>query len=219
MVGFLITSFPMLRRCKERVIHRTITAVAFILMMSIILGACTAKAQLPVLGEAPDFSLTNQDSSGVRLSYFRGRVVVMDFIYTSCPDVCGRLNSKLKTVWDQLEVGQKQDLVLISISFDPEVDTPDVLKLYAKERGFDIPAWQFLTGTAEQIRQVADDYGVQYGLVEDNHEGEGSREHDHRFSHSVVVVLIDRDGMIRKTYGHAFFPETEMTDEITALLE
>ncbi len=197
---------------------RTITAVSFILLMSIVLGACTAKAQLPVLREAPDYTLTNQDSSGVRLSHFRGRVVVMDFIYTSCPDVCGRLNNKLKTVWDQLEVGQKQDLVLISVSFDPEVDTPEILKRYATERGFDAPAWQFLTGTAEQIRQVADSYGVQYELVEDNHEGEGSHKHDHRFSHNVVVVLIDRDGMIRKTYGHAFFPETEMLDDITSLL-
>ena len=142
----------------------------------------------------------------------------MDFIYTSCPDVCGRLNNKLKTVWDQLEVGQKQDLVLISVSFDPEVDTPEVLKRYATERGFDAPAWQFLTGTAEQIRQVADSYGMQYELVEDNHEGEGSHKHDHRFSHNVVVVLIDRDGMIRKTYGHAFFPETEMLGDITSLL-
>ena len=105
MAGFLITPFSLLRRCNERVIHRTITAVAFILMMSIVLGACTAKAQLPVLGEAPDFSLTNQDSSGVRLSHFRGRVVVMDFIYTSCPDVGGRLNSRLKPVWVQLGGG------------------------------------------------------------------------------------------------------------------
>jgi len=198
---------------------RTITAVAFILMMSIVLGACTAKAELPVLREAPDFALTNQDGLEVRLSDLRGRVVVMDFIFTSCPDVCGRLNNKLKTVQDGLNGELKQDIILISVSFDPEVDTPEVLKRYATERGFDAPAWQFLTGTAEQIRQVADNYGMQYELVEDNHEGEGSHEHDHRFSHDVVVVLIDQEGMIRKTYGHAFFPDTEMTDDITSLLK
>ncbi len=197
---------------------RTITAVAFIIMMSIVLGACTAKAQLPILREAPDFALTNQDGLEVQLSDFRGKVVIMDFIYTSCPDVCGRLNNKLKTVRDQLEVGQKQDLVLISVSFDPEVDTPEVLKQYATERGFDASTWQFLTGTAEQIRQVTDDYGVQYELVEDNHEGEGSHQHIHAFSHNIVVVLIDWDGMIRKTYGHVFFPDTEMIDDITSLL-
>lgn len=199
-------------------ILRTITAIAFILMMSIVLGACAAKTQLPVLREAPDFALTNQDGLEVRLSDFRGKGVIMDFIYTSCPDVCGRLNHKLKAVREQLEVEQKQDIVLISVSFDTEVDTPKVLKQYSKERGFNIPEWQFLTGTAEQIRQVANNYGVQYELVEDTHEGEGSQEHIHAFSHNVVVVLIDRDGMIRNIYGHAFFPNTEMIDDITSLL-
>lgn len=197
---------------------KTLTTLA-LLMVVITLGACTPKVQLPEIKEAPDFSLTNQYGLEVMLSDFRGKVVIMDFIYTSCPDVCGRLNNKLKTVWDQLELGQKQDLVLISVSFDPEVDTPEVLKQYAKEREFDASMWQFLTGTAEQIRQVANSYGVQYELVEDTHEGEGSHEHGHRFSHNVVVVLIDRDGMIRKTYGHAFFPDTEMIDDITSLLK
>ncbi len=104
VVGFLITPLSLFRRSNVGVQGRTITAVAFILIMSIVLGACTAKAQLPVLREAQDFTLTNQYGSGVRLSHLRGRVVVMDFIYTSCPDVCGRLNRKLRTMWDQLEV-------------------------------------------------------------------------------------------------------------------
>ncbi len=93
-----------------------------------------------------------------------------------------------------------------------------VLKQYAKERGFGATAWQFLTGTAEQIRQVTDDYGVQYEVVEENHEHEDSHEHIHAFNHNVVVILIDRDGMIRKTHGHAFFLETEMIDDIVSLL-
>ena len=101
MVGFLTDPFPLLSRCNEVAILRTIIAVAFILMMSIVVGACAAKTQLPVLREAPDFTLTNQDGLEVRLSDFRGKVVVMDFIYTSCPDVCGRLNHKVKTVREQ----------------------------------------------------------------------------------------------------------------------
>ncbi len=195
-----------------------ITAVALLLVMAIILGACTPKVQLPVLREAPDFDLTNQDGLEVKLSDFRGKVVVMDFIYTSCPDVFGMLNHKLKILRDQLEEGLKQDLVLISVSFDP-LDTPEVLRGYAAEQGFDVPGWQFLTGTPEQIRQVTDYYGVVYELVEAaEHEHEGSHEHDRVFIHNIVVVLIDQDGMVRKTYGHALFPETEMIGDITSLL-
>ena len=202
---------------------KTITTVAIFLMLATILVACTPKVQLPILREAPDFALTNQNEQEVRLSGFRGKVVVMDFIYTSCPDVCGILNHKLRIVRDQLEEGLKQDLVLISVSFDPEIDTPEVLKQYTVENGFNVPGWHFLTGTEEQIRQVTDDYGVVYELVEDDHEheDEGSQEQEHLrgFNHNIVVVLIDRDGMVRKTYEYAFFPETEMISDITSLLQ
>ncbi len=206
---------------------KILTTLALLLTIAITLGACTPKVQLPILREAPDFTLTNQDGLEVRLSDFRGgKVVVMDFIYTSCPDVCGMLNHKLKIVHDKLEEGRKQDLVIISVSFDPVVDTPEVLKQYAIEEGFDIPGWQFLTGTEEQIRQVADDYGVVYELVvdhehesdEEEHEHEGSQEPVRGFTHNIVVVLIDRDGMVRKTYGQTFSLETEMISDITSLL-
>ena len=201
---------------------KTITTVAIFLMLATILAACTPKVQLPILREASDFALTNQTEQKVRLSDFRGKVVVMDFIYTSCPDVCGILNHKLKIVRDQLEERLKGDLILISVSFDPAVDTPEVLKQYTIEEGFNVPGWHFLTSTEEQIRQVTDDYGVVYELVEDDHEheDEGSQEQEHlrSFNHNIVVVLIDRDGMVRKTYEYAFFPEIEMISDITSLL-
>ena len=201
---------------------RVITMLAALLTMAIVLGACTPKEQLPILQEAPDFTLTNQDGLEVKLSDFRGKVVVMDFIYTTCPDVCGFMNHKLKSVRDQLEEELKQDLVLISVSFDPAVDTPEVLKQYAAEQGFDVPGWQFLTGTPEQIRQVTNDYGAVYELevVEAGHEHENYQEHTHirGFNHNIVIVLIDRDGMVRKTYGHTFLTETGVINEITSLL-
>ena len=153
----------------------------------------------------------------------------MDFIYTTCPDVCGFLNHRLKSIWGQLDEELKQDLILISVSFDPEVDTPEVLKQYAAEQGFDVPGWQFLTGTEEQIRQVTGDYEVVYELeiVEADSEQEGSQkredsddhEHVRGFSHNIVVVLIDRDGMVRKIYGTDFFQGTEeVSSDITSLL-
>ncbi len=201
---------------------KAITTIAIFLMIATVLAACAPKVQLPILREASDFALTNETSREVRLSDFRDKVVVMDFIYTSCPDVCGMLNHKLKIVRDQLEEGLKRDLILISISFDPAVDTPEVLKQYTAERGFNVPGWHFLTGTEEQIRQVTDDYGVEYELVEDDHEheDEGSQEQEHlrSFNHNIVVVLIDRDGMVRKTYENALFSETEMISDITSLL-
>lgn len=202
---------------------KAIITTAFLLTVVIILGACAPEEQLPVLREAQNFTLTNQDGLEVKLFDFRSKVVVMNFIYTSCPDVCGMLSHKMSNVRNQLEQRLKRDLILISVSFDPAVDTPEVLKQYAGEQGFNVPGWHFLTGTEEQVRRVTDDYGVVYELVKDDHEhaDEGTQEHAHLrgFNHNIVVVLIDRDGMVRKTYEYAFFPETEMLSAITLLLE
>ncbi len=128
------------------------------------------------------------------------------------------MNGRLKIVWNQLEEGLKKDLVLISVSFDAH-DAPEVLRTYAAEHGFNVPEWQFLTGSDEQIRQVTDDYGVVCEAVEADHEDDASHEHVHLFEHNVVIVLIDGDGMVRKGYYSAFTSETEIIGDITSLLE
>ena len=142
----------------------------------------------------------------VKLSDFQGKVVVMDFIYTRCPDICGELNYRLQSVWERLEGELRQDLDFISVSFDL-YDTPEVLKRY--DKFYNVPGWQFLTGTEEQIHQVRNDYGVVAYAVE-----VGGWE----ITHSVVIVLIDRDGMVRKTYGDPYFPEKDMIRELEYLL-
>lgn len=184
---------------------RAITIVA-LLMMAIAIGGCTSEINLPILYKAPGFTLTNQDGQEVKLSDFQGKVVVMNFIYSRCPDVCGEENYRLQGVWEKLNKELRQDLVLISVSFDP-YDTPEVLKSY--ETFFNVPGWQFLTGTEDQIRQVTNDYWVSY------EQEVGGWE----IKHSIVIVLIDRDGMVRKTYGYPEFPQKDMIREIEYLLK
>ncbi|MEK7281297.1 MAG: SCO family protein, partial [Chloroflexota bacterium] len=88
-------------------------------------------------GPASEFELTNQNGKRVKLSDFQGRVVVMTFFYTTCPvNFCPLLNANLMQARDSLDEPLREKVVLLSITFDPEVDTPAVLKKYAKERGF-----------------------------------------------------------------------------------
>ncbi len=183
---------------------KAITMVASLFVTAITMGSCTPKVYLPVLYEAPGFTLTNQDSLEVELSDFRGKVVVMDFIYTRCPDICGELNYRLQGVWERLEE-LRRDLDFVSVSFDL-YDTPEVLKQYVKF--YNVPGWQFLTGTEEQIHQVTSDYGVAYAVEVEGWE----------ITHSVVIVLIDRSGMVRKTYGDPYFPERDMIRELEYLI-
>ena len=186
---------------------KAITTLALLFMMAITIGACTSTVQLPVLYEAPGFTLTNQDGLEVELYDFRDKVVVLDFIYTRCPDICGELSFKLQGIWHQLEEELSQDLVLMSVSFDL-YDSPEVLKQYAKI--YDVLGWQFLSGTDEQISQVKNDYGV-VAFQADPDRWE--------MAHNMVIVLIDRDGMVRKTYADAYFPEKDMIRELEYLLK
>jgi protein SCO1/2 len=184
---------------------KTFVTVSIFFITTIILAACTPKVQLPILYEAPGFTLTNQDGLEIRLSDFQDKVAVINFFYTRCPDVCGELHYKLRSIWEQLKPGLKQDLVLISVSFD-SYDTSEVLKQY--DKFYDVPGWQFLTGTEEQIRQVANDYGVSYPVEIGGWQ----------FLHNIAIVLTDRNGMVRKTYGDPYFPENDMIRELTYLL-
>jgi protein SCO1/2 len=180
---------------------------------------------LPALGMAPNFELTNQDGVKMELSDLRGSVVLMNFIYTSCPDVCQLQNLDLKRVRNFLDETSRSELVLVSVTFDPEFDTPPVLKNYARTLGSEIPEWYFLTGSLEEIAGVTEDYGVYYVLVpEETHtHDDGTVEtHARGFNHINQAYLIDRHGMIRRQYvgtqnGGQIFPIDGMVSDISAL--
>ena len=104
-------------------------------------GNASHEAELPVLGEAFDFELTNQDGTRITLAELRGKVVLMNFIYTSCPTACQLENFDLKSVWDSLDEDSRRALVIVSMSFDHEVETTQVLKECAQAWGVDVPGW------------------------------------------------------------------------------
>jgi protein SCO1/2 len=118
----------------------------------------------------------------VRLSDFRGRRVAIDFIYTRCPlpDVCPRLSATFASVARRALA----DVTLLSITLDPVYDRPDVLAAYARRYQADGEKWRFLTGSLEQIRDVAGLFGTVYWTEE------GS------LSHTVATAVISREGKL-----------------------
>jgi protein SCO1/2 len=178
------------------------------------------------LGAPHDFELTNQDGARVRLSDLRGKVVLMNFIYTSCPSACQLQNFDLMMVRNGLDEASRKGLVLLSISFDPEVDTPQVLKEYAAARSFDVPEWEFLTGTIDEIARVTEAYGVEYKLApaeEHVHPDGEVHPHQRAFNHLNQAFLIDPQGMGRKSYlgiqiGQQVFAIEEMLADVKSLL-
>ena len=113
----------------------------------------------------PNFRLTNQNGKQVQLSQFRGKAVLLTFLFTQCPypDKCPTIANKLKSTNEVLDkVGLLNKVQVLSVTLDPDRDTPQMLKAYAQ--GYDKKRvnWDFLTGKAEAIEAVTSPLGVVY---------------------------------------------------------
>jgi protein SCO1/2 len=152
---------------------------------------------LPALGTAPDFALTSQDGVELTLEELRGKVVAVAFIYTSCPDVCPMLTDKMARAQDQLGEDFGSEVAFVSITVDPEHDTPAVLKDYAEAFDADLAGWSFLTGDPTAVVEAARGFGVVVLPAEGD-----------QIDHNTLTTLIDRNGTMRVQYiGSRFDPE------------
>lgn len=151
--------------------------------------------QTPLGEKVPEFTLTDQAGRVVRLPDFAGRVIVIDFIYTRCPlpDVCPRLSAHFAYLAKRL---RGRDLTLLSITLDPTYDVPEILTEYARRWQADGETWRFLTGTTEQIRHVAEMFGLVYWAEE------GS------ITHTSATAVIGREGrLVALVEGSSYRPE------------
>jgi protein SCO1/2 len=153
--------------------------------------------RLSKIGPAPAFTLTAQDGRRLSLSELRGKVVVVTFIYASCADACPLLTAKMAGLQDDLGVDFASKVFFVSITVDPERDTPKVLTRYAQAHGANLVGWAFLTGAPEEIRTVARRYGI-YSKTQ------AAGDVDHTF----LTSLIDQRGTLRVQYmGIRFVPD------------
>lgn len=115
--------------------------------------ACKPASTLPTLFPAPEWSLTDQTGRPFSSSNLAGKVVLANFVFTTCTDICPMLTATMAQVRDRLReaklLGEKA--VLVSFSVDPEHDTPDALTVYGGRFGATPPEWRFLTGDRQQI--------------------------------------------------------------------
>ena len=142
----------------------------------------------PVLGTVPDFRLVDQTGAPFGPDRLKGRVWIADFVFTRCPDVCPRMTERLVGVHRAL--GERVNLV--SVSVDPEYDTPERLAAFARANGAESPRWHFLTGDSRHVQQaVLRGFNVAFSR--------GS-EDIATLTHGVHVVLVDGRGRIRGYY-------------------
>ena len=139
-----------------------------------------------------DFALTSHDGGRFQLSQQRGKIVLLFFGYTSCPDACPTMMAKLQNVYEKLG-GKKDRVQIVFVSVDPQHDTPQELKAYL--RYFKIGAIG-LTGTREEIDAVVKQYGASYE-IEKSDSALG-----YHINHSTYLYLIDQSGKVANQFKH-----------------
>ena len=145
------------------------------------------QVELMKFEEVPPFEFENQYGIMIGNADYNNKVYVVEFFFTSCPTICPRMNENMVKV--QNEFYGNPAFGILSISIDPERDSPEVLKAYADEKGATLKNWNFLTGDKEEIYSFSNDGFKLY--AGENKDVEGG------FEHSGLFALIDKDGFIR----------------------
>ena len=168
--------------------------------------------------EVPDFTLVNQDGKPVHLTQYKGKALALTFVYTRCPqpDQCTLMSNNFAAV--DLEI-QKQPEVygkthLLTISFDPQYDTPKVMRSYgASHTGRygdeKFEHWEFATGSADEVKRIAEFFGLRY--FKDSSTGE------EQVMHSLRTAVIDSNGKLVKLYRGNEWKPSELVDDLKSL--
>jgi protein SCO1/2 len=153
---------------------------------------------LEIGAQVPDFTLIDHTRQSVRFSSLAGRVVVMNFIYTRCalPQFCLRVSNNFGVLQKRFAKELGKDVVLLTVTFDPQRDTPEALAAYASQWKPDPKTWRFLTGPVADVRKGCALFGVEY------YPDEGL------MNHSLHTVVIDRKGtLVANIEGNSYSPE------------
>jgi protein SCO1 len=148
--------------------------------------------------EVPDFTLRNQDTREIHIKDYRGKTLLLTFIYTRCPvpDYCTLMSDNFAQI--DRALGQDPEVYgkthLLSISIDPEYDTPKVLRSYGaahteRYQNETFAHWEFAGGTKEQVKEIAQFFGLTYFPEKD------------QIIHALRTVIINPDGKVKKIYG------------------
>jgi len=138
--------------------------------------------------KVPDFEFINQEGVTITNKTYEGKVFVVEFFFSTCPSICPIMNQKMLTIQDSFF--GNPEFGIASISITPEIDSPNILKEYAKSNGITHKNWHLLTGNSEEIVYALSNKGFKLFA------GKGDEEHG-GFEHSGLFALVDKDGYVR----------------------
>jgi len=138
-------------------------------------------------GKVPNFQFINQDSVTVSNNFFKGKVYVVEFFFTTCPTICPIMTKNMTEI--EKAFSNDADFAIASFTINAKNDTPSVLKAYQKEYAITMKNWQMLTGNPNEIMALANKGFNLYAAMDDKAPG--------GFEHSGMFALVDKNGYIR----------------------
>lgn len=195
-----------------------------------------SRPALPVFGQVPAFQMVDQDGLPVTDADLTGRIHLVGFIYTSCTDICPAITAQMAGMQAELARAGLSDRVhLLSITVDPEYDTPERLAAYARVYGADTGTWRFLTGRPNHVRSVVEKgflVGMDQVQTEERihaghshgdassagHGAHAAAEPDYRVEHGGRLALVDAEGRIRAYHDGNLLNPDDVMEQIRLLL-
>lgn len=193
----------------------TFALVVLALGLAALRLARSVSKPLPVLSTVAEFSLTNQLGNRVSLKDLQGKIWVADIIFTRCAGPCLRMSRQMQQI--QSILGSLKDVQLVSLTTDPDYDSPSVLKKYGERFEANPMRWWFLTGTRKEIAGLATDSLKLTALEKPPQEQQNSAD---LFIHSTFLVVVDKQARLRaliETGGEDTSPQQVQKQVLAAI--
>jgi protein SCO1/2 len=177
--------------CQRHFKYKKTMKKIILFFIAISLFGCKKNAEITnkSISDESIFNLTSkwktQDNKTIEIKDFKGKVTVMVMIYTSCKAACPRLVADMRDIESKMPKDKLSDLNFVLVSIDPEVDTPERLKTFAKANFMDAPHWTFLQGTKTTVQEFANVLSVKYKQIAPMD-----------FSHSNIISVFDKKGIL-----------------------
>lgn len=183
----------------------------FPVICALLLAACSGPPVINDLG-GHSFELVDQDSS--RVSFpgdFKGEILVVGFIYTHCPDVCPAITANMSSIHNGLE--DSSGVQFVEVSFDPERDTPSVLRDYMNSFNLDHRHFTMLTGDPAEVDSLLESMRI----LAEKTQPDSARKEQYLMKHTNRIAVMDRRGRVRFEYPGSAVPPENVIEDINRL--
>ncbi len=177
----------------------TVFLLPVILLSALFISGCGKKLPEDKSIGDQSYSLINQDSSKVIFpGAFKGKILVMSFIYTNCPDICPLTTHNMQMIQEQVKKDNIKNVQFVELSFDPTRDTPSILKEYGDIRNIDYSNFEFLTGKKSVVDTLI--HHMDVIAIQGDTTYTKSHQPVYFFTHTDRITLLDQNGRIRNEY-------------------